>query len=233
MKSQWLLTTLSGVSVWLGTSALMADQPPSTAVPPQRQATPAGEQATPPAQQDLDVSGKARTNEHATGHTHGITCRASDLIGMSVKNKKGEELGSLQDLVLDPKTGTIRYAALGRGGLLGVGQKLVAVPWTAFECPVKEREERAFRPGQQPQTEPQTGVAFEDQFQLILDIDAKTLDQHPGFKKDSWPQSGDESLMNKGTQRAEERLPAQQSDIQQGEPATRPGSQPFEQPRDN
>jgi sporulation protein YlmC with PRC-barrel domain len=191
MKTHWLWTMFSGLAISLAAFAVMAEPPQSGDIPP-------GEQATPPVEDEVDVADEAQTEEQAAKEPSRIACRASDLIGMSVKNKDGEALGSLKDLVFDPKTGTICYAALARGGLLGIGEKLVAVPWEAFECQVKEHEQRAFRPDEQPET------ADASKVELILDVDAETLDQHPGFDKNNWPASGDESLMKGETQPVEE-----------------------------
>lgn len=224
MKPQSLLTMLSGLLVALATSVLMAVPPPSTSIPPSEEATPPSGQAPPPAGQEVGVPAKSRTAEQAAEDTSDIACRASELIGMPVTNKEGKELGSLEDLVFDPKTGTIRYAALAHGGILGIGEKRVAVPWDSFEFQVKQREQRAFRPDGQPQAERPAGVVSEDRFQLILDMDSKTLEQRPGFKKDRWPESGDESLLKKGTEPVDESPPVQ-PETQQGDAAGQPGGQ--------
>jgi sporulation protein YlmC with PRC-barrel domain len=53
----------------------------------------------------------------------------SDLIGATVKNPEGESLGSIQELVLDPRDAKIKNAVVSMGGLLGIGARLVAIPW--------------------------------------------------------------------------------------------------------
>jgi sporulation protein YlmC with PRC-barrel domain len=53
----------------------------------------------------------------------------SDLIGATVMNPQGESLGSIQELVLDPRDAKIKNAVVSMGGLLGFGAKLVAIPW--------------------------------------------------------------------------------------------------------
>jgi len=218
MNSQWLLTTFGSLVLGLWSVALVADQPPPTvqpappsqvATPPSDQTTTPGQLATPPSQgairlgEGADVRVDVQTGEKAAEYKHGMACRASKLIGMNVTNPAGEKLGSINDLVVDPKTGTIRYAALARGGFLGIGQKLVAVPWEAFEFQTKELEQRAFR-GEDDADD--TGVVSEDRFSLILNIDAKTLEEHPGFE-DTWPKSGDPNLMKGRTRPAEQSVP--------------------------
>jgi len=53
----------------------------------------------------------------------------SDLIGATVMNPQGESLGSIQELVLDPRDAKIKTAVVSMGGLLGIGAKAVAIPW--------------------------------------------------------------------------------------------------------
>jgi hypothetical protein len=53
--------------------------------------------------------------------------RASKIVGLSVYNDSNENLGSINDLIMD-KSGNIKAAVLGVGGFLGMGTHLVAVP---------------------------------------------------------------------------------------------------------
>lgn len=54
---------------------------------------------------------------------------ASKLIGTNVKNAQGENLGKIDELVIDPKDARIKAAVIAVGGVLGIGAKTVAVPW--------------------------------------------------------------------------------------------------------
>jgi Uncharacterized conserved protein len=60
--------------------------------------------------------------------------KASKLIGMDVKNQQGEKLGDIKDVVIDFDGGKISYLVLSAGGTLGIGDKLLAVPVSAFAC---------------------------------------------------------------------------------------------------
>ena len=54
--------------------------------------------------------------------------KASDIIGMEVKNYQGEKLGKVNDLAVDLETGRIVQVILSSGGFIGINDTLVAVP---------------------------------------------------------------------------------------------------------
>ena len=55
---------------------------------------------------------------------------ADTLLGNDVYNGDGEDLGDIKEFMIDMATGKIAYAVLSFGGLMGLGDKLFAVPWT-------------------------------------------------------------------------------------------------------
>jgi sporulation protein YlmC with PRC-barrel domain len=57
--------------------------------------------------------------------------RVSKLLGRSVTNDKNEKVGSLDDLVIGHNDSL--YAILQVGGFLGIGSRLVAVPYDALK----------------------------------------------------------------------------------------------------
>lgn len=93
------------------------------------------------------------------------TYRASQLIGKDVKNPQGKNLGEIEELVLD-NYGRIQYVAVSHGGFLDIGDKLVAIPWHAFETP-------------------------EGKDYLQLDVTEEQLSKAPNFDKDNWQQAAD------------------------------------------
>ena len=58
---------------------------------------------------------------------------ASTMMGDSVVNNKGEDLGRIEELMLDLQNGRIAYAVLSFGGFLGMGDKLFAIPWEGMK----------------------------------------------------------------------------------------------------
>jgi hypothetical protein len=68
--------------------------------------------------------------------------------------------------MIDIPSGRIAYAVLSFGGVLHMGNKLFAVPWTALRV---DEDEKCF----------------------ILDVDKSTLEKAPGFDKDNWPDMAD------------------------------------------
>ena len=91
--------------------------------------------------------------------------RVSKIIGSEVRNKSGDKIGDVRDLVVDDK-GTIKLAIVSTGGFLGVGDRLHAVPWDVLALGPKDDH--------------------------ILDIDKAHLQAAPGFTSKTWPNLGDD-----------------------------------------
>lgn len=54
---------------------------------------------------------------------------SSELIGTRIKNAQGKDIGEIDQLVIDPKSGNVTHVVIGVGGLLGVGETKVVVPF--------------------------------------------------------------------------------------------------------
>ena len=91
---------------------------------------------------------------------------SSSITSDNVRNPAGEDLGSIKDLMIDLDSGKVRFAVVSFGGVLGMGDKLFAVPFEAFDV---DTENHSF----------------------VLDADKEKLDKAPGFDKDHWPNFAD------------------------------------------
>jgi sporulation protein YlmC with PRC-barrel domain len=58
---------------------------------------------------------------------------ASEIKGSTVRNRQKEEIGDIDEVLIEPDSGRVRFAILSVGGFLGLGSTRVAVPWSAFE----------------------------------------------------------------------------------------------------
>ncbi|KDE56082.1 PRC-barrel domain-containing protein [Methanoculleus sp. MH98A] len=96
--------------------------------------------------------------------------RGKDIADYSVRNPQGEDLGTIKDVVIDTGEGCIAYAALSFGGLMGLGDKLFAVPWEALQY-----------------------SATDDTF--VLDVPKERLENAPGFDKDNWPTTAERTWL--------------------------------------
>jgi sporulation protein YlmC with PRC-barrel domain len=64
----------------------------------------------------------------ASGTSFQGNWRASKVVGLKVYNDNNDSIGSINDLLTD-KSGSIKAVVIGVGGVLGVGEQLVAVPF--------------------------------------------------------------------------------------------------------
>lgn len=100
------------------------------------------------------------------GKTFGLVLGASTLKGDKVVNQQGEDLGKLEELMIDLDRGRIAYAVLSFGGFLGMGDKLFAIPWQAFGVDTVGKK-------------------------LVLKADKEILKKATGFDKSNWPNMAD------------------------------------------
>jgi sporulation protein YlmC with PRC-barrel domain len=92
---------------------------------------------------------------------------ASTIKSDRVVNAAGDDLGKIEELMIDLENGRIAYAVLSFGGFLGISNKLFAIPWQALKL---RAHERAF----------------------TLDVSKEVLGKAEGFDKNNWPLSREE-----------------------------------------
>ena len=112
------------------------------------------------------------TMESETGKRYRRVLSASTLAGDRVVNAKREDIGKIDEIMIDVPTGRVAYAVLSFGGFLGMGDKLFAIPWSRLAL---DEENQVF----------------------LLNLDRETLDKAPGFDKNNWPDMADQSWGSK------------------------------------
>ena len=94
------------------------------------------------------------------------TLGASTLRHDKVVNLSGQDIGRIEELMIDVTTGRVAYAVLSFGGFLGIGSKLFALPWSAIT--VDESKKR-----------------------FVVNVTRESLEKMPGFDKEHWPDLND------------------------------------------
>src|SRR5688572_18598386 len=93
---------------------------------------------------------------------------ADTLIGNEVCNLKGEDLGTITEIMLDMRTGRVVYAVLSFNPFFSMGEKLFAVPWKALTLDTEHKR-------------------------FTLNVERDRLKEAPGFDKNHWPNMADQS----------------------------------------
>lgn len=63
----------------------------------------------------------------------------SSLIKANVYDAAGNRLARIDDIILDARTGSVRFVVLGLGGFLGIGREQFAVPWHVLTADIDDR----------------------------------------------------------------------------------------------
>jgi len=85
-----------------------------------------------------------------------------EMIGNDVINRYGERIGTIRDFIVGEQA-QIEGVILGVGGLLGLGERRVALNWDAIQMH-RDPEDR-------------------EQFELVVDVDQETLEEAPRFTR--------------------------------------------------
>ena len=91
---------------------------------------------------------------------------ASTLDGDKILSTDGEEVGKVKEIMLDVQAGRIAYVVMSCGGFLGIGDKLLAIPWNALTLDT-------------------TRKCF------LVALSAERIKNAPGFDKQHWPSMAD------------------------------------------
>jgi sporulation protein YlmC with PRC-barrel domain len=96
---------------------------------------------------------------------------ATSIIGDRLENAEGEDLGKIDNLMVNVNTGQIDYAVVEFESFLGIGGKLFAIPFSELQL---NPEKKIF----------------------VLHRDKEYLKESPGFDKTHWPDTNDHSYFD-------------------------------------
>ena len=68
-----------------------------------------------------------------TTTTPGDVISSERVEGTTVYNPAGDKLGTIDDLMIDKRSGQVRYAVLEFGGFLGMGTDRYPLPWNVLK----------------------------------------------------------------------------------------------------
>ncbi len=98
--------------------------------------------------------------------------RASELIGMNVRNSQGQTVGEIQDIILDMNSGNVAYAVIDANPYLNTRNEFVAVPPSLLR----------------------TGT---DARMVTLNADRNVLMNAPRFENTKWSQASNERFVSR------------------------------------
>jgi sporulation protein YlmC with PRC-barrel domain len=157
-KSRNFITLFLAICAFFVTQALAAEQ---------------GLDKTPSVQAQTDEKPLTPAGQSQTGEKTVIeqADRVSKILGKKVISQKGEDLGKIEDIVLN-KDGCLDYIVLAPGGLLGTGDRLIPIPWKAVK------------------TSAQADT-------IIVAMDKGQLEKAPNFESKKWPNFTDSEWYGK------------------------------------
>jgi len=147
-RSRKFITLFLAICTFFVTQALAAEQE-------------VGKTPSVPTQTDekaVTTTGQSQTREKPAVEQ---ADRVSKILGKKVISQKGEDLGTIEDLVLS-KEACLDYIVLAPGGLLGTGDRLIPIPWKAVTT------------GAQADT-------------IIINMDKSQLEKAPSFESKKYP----------------------------------------------
>jgi hypothetical protein len=122
----------------------------------------------------MKTQGKSYEADNITGVNHGgpdanvpvERLTATSIIGDDVENMREEDLGKIDNLMVNLRTGEIEYAVVEFGSFLGMGGKLFAVPFAELKVDPTRKK-------------------------FVLNRSKEELKNIPGFDKNHWPDTND------------------------------------------
>ena len=114
-----------------------------------------------------EIDNRSGQNHEGPNANHPVKrLTATSIIGDTVENYEGENLGNIEDLMINLQTGEVEYAVIEYGSFLGLGGKMFAIPFNELELD-------------------------ENRECFIISRDVEYLKNAPGFDQNHWPDTND------------------------------------------
>jgi hypothetical protein len=94
------------------------------------------------------------------------------LVANPIFNLQNESLGKVYDIMLNMHTGRVAYVVLASGGYMGMGERLIPIPWDAMVLDTLKNR-------------------------LTLDVNADQLERAPSFQCGNWLNMADQIWANR------------------------------------
>ena len=98
--------------------------------------------------------------------------RAEEIIGSDIRNFENEDLGEIEDLLIETKEGKTSYAIVSHGGFLGLGDKQIAIPLQNLKV-------------------------TEDKDVFVINASEEQIEEAPSFERGAFETTADESWRKK------------------------------------
>lgn len=112
--------------------------------------------------QNENLTGINREGAHPNVPLKYLT--ATSILGDKVHNEKGENIGKIEDIMINITTGKIEYVVIAFGGFLTIGEKYFAIPFRLLQV---DAANKAF----------------------IFNQPREMLEKAPGFDMNHWPET--------------------------------------------
>ncbi len=158
-----------------------------------------------PAPRDRDRRGPEQ--REAWRNTQGAV-EASRVVGTRVRSADGRDLGEIDQLMIDPRSGRITHAVIGLGGFAGIGEQKVVVPWSEVKLRSEEAAGRTQpgapeAPGQPGPSREQAGAG-----RLVAIVDQSAIDRAPRYEASAAREQERPPAASPETERERPRPPA-------------------------
>ncbi len=99
--------------------------------------------------------------------------------GMKIQNQQGEEIGTVDKVVLDSEQGQIAYIVVSSGGFWGIGGDKAVIPWKAVKLQQQNQQQQGQQGQQQGVAQQQQGQGQQGQPVLVLNATKDQLMNAP------------------------------------------------------